>query len=229
MELMKTRTTVLFLAVIVVTAKLQAQDAPAPNWLSDSSRALQFGVTGNFTLGTFDAKSISFKQHLSDKRAIRIGVNFSGSIDQKGDSHEYFYYDSLTLLSNASYNPTYNLGVSVSAQYLWYMKTVERFFFYLGAGPYASYSRSGPTGTPSSGTWNKNEAWSLGVGGSAGVECFVYSRISLHAEYQALLTYTSTHGSTRYSSASRFETTSTWDKYLNLSSQKVVFGISVYF
>ena len=221
----------LFFVILVAAATLYAQDEPKPKWLTDSSRALQFGVTGNFTLGTFDGKSISFKQQLTATKAIRIGVSFSGAIDQKGESHENYYNDSLTLLSNGSYRPTYNVGLAVSAQYLWYMSAVDRFFFYLGAGPYASYSRNGSL-TGSSGSSSKTEIWSAGAGGTAGIECFVFSRVSLHAEYTTLLTYTSTHSSSTYiyhGSYSRSETSGSWDKILNLSSGRVVFGLSVYF
>jgi opacity protein-like surface antigen len=227
---MKTTRTLLLIAALIAAVKLNAQEAPVQKWLSDSSRAFQFGVSGNFTLMTFDGKSISFKQQLTPTRAIRVGVSFSGTIDQWGEWRQSYINDSLAASSNDTHGPSLGLALSLSTQYLWYVNVSERFFPYLGMGPIGSYSR---TCRSYSSSTDKNEAWSLGAAGTAGIECFVYSRISLHAEYQAFITFNSTHGSSTsvYNSSGgrSYQSSNTWERYWNLSAQKVVFGLSVYF
>jgi hypothetical protein len=227
---MKSTTTFFFIALIVAATALRAQDATTTMWLTDSSRAIQFGVSGNFTLGTFDGKSISFKQHLTDKRAIRIGVSFSGSINKQSSSDESFQNDTLLFRSNTSFPSTHALGLEISTHYLWYMPTADGIFLYCGAGPRGSYSRSENVGTTSS---EKSESWTAGACGAAGVEWFIHKRFALHAEYQGYAQYAYTCSSSSYSgtnsSGKYFHSTNSCRNTWNLSSQKVVFGISVYF
>ena len=227
---MKSKTALALIALIVPIARLCAQDTASPQWLSDSSRAIQFGIGSYLSVQPFDDKSISFKTHLTATRAIRIGVSFSGSID-KGERHDRTYINGLTASSSdISYDPTHSLSVELLAQHIWYIDTGSDVFLFLGAGPLAKYSRSEYLYTGES---QLTTSWSVGVGGTVGAEWFVHRRISVHSEYQAAAQYGSERSKTVHSEYNnngvKTDNGDYRDNIWSLSGHKVLFGFSVYF
>lgn len=128
-------TAVLLSSCLVTSALSQTQ------WLSDSSRAIQFGVGSSFYVQAFDNKAISFKTHITALRALRFGLSFSGSIDQR-DRHEDIYINGVPWSSaDISEDPTHSWAIEASALHFWYIDTGTDVFLFLGAGPVAEYFR----------------------------------------------------------------------------------------
>ena len=73
-------------------------DSEKQNSLVAGSWSLQFRITDNFQLSSFQGATISAKRHFSEGRAIRFGMSLNGSVtdkeyrrtDQTSDSA---YYD----------------------------------------------------------------------------------------------------------------------------------------
>lgn len=226
---MNLRIVYLVIAVLLLNSLLRAQQTDSTQWLSDSSRAIQFGVGDYLNVRAFDTKSISFKYHLSATRALRIGLSFSGSVDKSESHRTSFLNDSLISSTDRSNGPIHSVALELSVLHIWYFSTNSDVFLFLGAGPLVQYSRREYAGSSYS---DLTTLWSTGVGATIGTEWFVHRRISLHAEYQASGQYTHTNNnSTNRNSNIQGDkiVDETSNNRWSITSQRVLFGISVYF
>lgn len=205
---------VLFVMLFCAAPALHAGEAEdprdEPNW------ALQFGIWGDLTLGTFEAGDISFKQRLSPRSALRYGLSI------------YYNYRDGTRLSD---DHVYWNDIQVIYQRYVDPEAVVK--FYWGTGPYVHYRydyRLFSTDT----YYNEriHKEWGLGLRGIGGVEWFVTRMISLHAEYRVSAVYSWVRDEIEYKSgiSSPVRRDSKEDQSFNLSnSRTVLFGMSVYF
>jgi opacity protein-like surface antigen len=190
--------------------------------------ALQFQISQNFTLSNFLGSVISGKYHFTNNSAIRLGVTFSSSMDNDGQNIDY-----QNSTNSASYMAEQNgKSFDITAQYLVYPEVNKKILFYWGAGPRVAYTYSNnktnhsSTGSPDNYITAKTNSWTVGVLGSAGVEWFFTSQMSILAEYGLSYVYS-------YSKREKTEGVNDriTDKNHNYSfgASIVRFGLSVYF
>lgn len=232
-------------------AQSQSSDS---NSLKDDIWALQFGITGNFTLISFQGSTIGALYRISEKNAIRGGITING-----------YTNDGTTLNSGSNNDTSYGAGsgsnstksanVSFVVQYLWYMNPNGPVHFYTGLGPLVSYSYSkSSTDNPSrDGYYNNNSGtyqeywitqlstsnatqWGAGGSGVVGVEWFACRWLSLHADYNESIQYRwGSNSSSEESSSSTYPNfipsqtnNSGTSKGWTLNSSGVAFGLNIY-
>jgi hypothetical protein len=194
----------------------QAQDTSSErNPLKEGAWALQFGISSNFTLTSFQGSTIAFKYQLSDKSALRWGITLNGSTNNANNTASGSVEDTSygSIPENSS---TDAANASFVLQYLWYINPSGPVHFYLGVGPSVSYSYShsssdydnfnivSENGSSYQGYWERQTStsnshqWGIGATGVAGVEWFACQWLSIRAEYSEGIQYqwrptTSTH------------------------------------
>jgi hypothetical protein len=176
---------------------------------------LEFGVSSNFTLTSFQGTTISLGRYISDHEKIRFGANISMTTQRS--ENESFYYDTLGgAHPYGTANSYISNSIRLSLQYLSYETPYENIAIYFGVGPVAGYSYS---------RYDASYPWSYqytaGVVGSFGAEWFFSKKLSLHAEYGLNATYAWTR--------SESETSKSTTKSFGIGGQSVLFGLSVHF
>jgi hypothetical protein len=225
---MKSRLVIAILCTIALQGQLLAQETDPKPFLTDSSRAVQFAIGDYLGVKAFDGKSVSVKWHVTDRRAWRFGVVYSGYTDKEVHHADTFLDDSLTTSRNSDIFDR-ALTIEVGGQHLWYFGTRDQFFLYFGAGPLVRFNRDERDYGSS-----KVTAWTFGGSGTIGVEWFAHHRLSLHSEYVSTLTFrhfvqrTTSSARTYGGSISTATEELNWDRW-DLISGKVLFGFSVYF
>ncbi|GAB4169725.1 MAG: hypothetical protein Kow00108_03470 [Calditrichia bacterium] len=98
-------------------------------------KAIQFSIGSNFKLGYIDGSIISFRYHISDRSAIRIGL--SSNYTNGDESYE--------LIINNSNDPdpetidSTEFSIILSSYYFRYFNSTGKIRGYAGLGPYFSY------------------------------------------------------------------------------------------
>jgi hypothetical protein len=233
------------LAICVSAASVfsQTEEATTNNSLRDGAWALQFQVGNNFTLSSFQGTVISVKRNCSPSHAIRVGVSLSSEFSDEDRGSKSFAPDTIRE-SNTTTSSSNSQNISLTGQYLFYTDPEAEVNFFFGGGPAIGFSRSngksetvplviglnlGKTSREASST-----LWSLGISGAAGIEWFFAAKFSLHAEYDASLSYVwQKDESTQlaYSASGALQTRATEEnhrKRLLFSGDRVRFGLSVY-
>jgi opacity protein-like surface antigen len=158
------------IAALMFTAPAARADKGART-LEEDNWALQFGIRSDLTLGTFESGSISFKQLLSQRSALRYGISvhysYSGSNSEVHDTR-----DDLSVIYQRYVNP------DATAKFYW------------GTGPYLLFGYNYRLHS-SDNSYDERIQKQLGAGwyGVGGVEWFVTDVISLHAEYRVSAIY----------------------------------------
>lgn len=241
----------MFLILISMTAYFcsLAQDANSENnSLKEGAWAMQFGITSNFTLTSFQGTTVALKYQLSDRDAVRGGITINGST-VNGNSSVFGWVADTSYGSVPGNTTTDAANVSFTLQYLRYVNPNGPVHFYIGLGPTVSYTYSHSTSDKSSlntlnshGYWVETESassstqWAIGGTCVAGVEWFACQWLSIRADYSEGIQRQ--WGST--TSISNI-TSLTYPKYVpshtnnpgttkgwTLSSSGVSFGLSVY-
>ncbi|MCU7491028.1 MAG: hypothetical protein ACM3UR_14190 [Bacteroidota bacterium] len=232
---------VLFL-VITQCGYAQAKASPAED-LSDSSRALQFQITDNFSLSSFQGSVFSYMHHFTKERALRIGLSVSVGGNNLDQSDDQFWYNQNSLTHIRKYDIEKNsTGLQLSTQYIWYLNPGSRLLLFSGAGPFLRYDRSfekNETSYPQDDTRmyrttieTQSSQWTPGASGIVGVEWFASKAISFSAEYGLQLSYfwneskitTKTQNNNSVDQISNAKS-----KGWNLAGSSVKFGLSLYF
>jgi len=230
-------------AILLLVLALPLQSAAQPsdnNPLTEQSRALQFQISSNFTLSSFQGATLSYKHHLAPSQALRIGFDLSLNDASSDWTQNAFNNDTLTISDNSKRDQA-NYTIRLNTQAIWYSESSLGISFFYGTGPFLSFSRLtqkeervlSPVSFPQSKSTSEGSAttWSLGLTGLAGVEWFVSQSISLHAEYGVSLGYSwirnesKTDLSTQGSRSATEGSANSWQ----LSGNGVRFGLSVYF
>ncbi len=205
---------------ILMISHVQAQDSENLSPLQEGSRALQFQISDNFNLNSFSGTLFSYKRHLSEDRANRIGLSLNSQYTTNDfPDNENDREDSLT---------DFNLGMEYTRMH--YTNPDSEIKFFYGYGPRINfgYDRTVIDETNSKLT-NQSALYGISGIGYAGVEWFFQSSISLHAEYRGAISInhrrlkqaTETNVS---EDTSRVNSTS-----FRLGGDGVRFGLSVYF
>jgi hypothetical protein len=212
---------VLLLSVTLPVSLIYAQDSDTFNPLQKGSKALQFQITGNFTLNSFAGSAISYKHQVSHDRARRIGISLENS---------YYEIDSPKSLQDFNEN---RLDLSFGAEYTWlkYTNPDSDAKFYYGYGPRVNtvYDVVNLTSDNRNAERYRNTIGVAAVG-YTGIEWFFKSNMSLHAEYRASAQFNYLREKNILEvNGVETERIENRVKMINLNGDGVRFGLSVYF
>lgn len=200
-----------------------------------SGQSIQFGIIGDFRLGTFEGTTISYQRFLSERVAWRVGVSIDvdysavdysetsiGDLEEEGDTD-------LTQWNN-----------SFSAVSEWLVYRGAPVSVYFGGGPRISYTTRQSESVwfypDDEGSWRasgrQEKSLGLGLSGVIGVQWAAADWVALHAEYRLDAMY-------RHETSDRWNAEGGSHEYLTehctvadrfvLDSKSVRFGLSVYF
>ena len=211
------------------------------NSLEKGSWSLQFQISDNFTLTTFQGSNISAKKHISDKSTLRFGLGLTAIVaDRHYESEEINSYNRS---SEDGVEDTFT-QININCYYLYYADPRKKINLYFGAGPIFGYSNYDQTDMGNdvqqdtifieTKNTRKTDGYSIGMHGLIGVEWFARKEISIHSEYGSSFSYRKdksesilVRNSSQYGEEER-STKSEAGTY-EFRSNGVVFGISVYF
>jgi len=237
-----------FIITLSFTCKAQNQNSDSTA-LKCGTWALQFGISSNFTLTSFQGSTIGAKYQLSPSRAIRGGITLNGNTNNGPSSYSGSIGDSSagTMPGNSSVK---SATISFVTQYIWYMNPNGPVHFYAGFGPSVLYSYyhnsfNNPylyNNGNSQVFWVKenynytNTQWAVGGAAAVGVEWFACRWLSLHADYNEVIQYqwnsSSSNRSYNASANSNYISNalsnSGSSKGWTLNNSAVSFGLNVY-
>ena len=199
----------LFVAVLGsgtrIYAESEGQTDRTEPLLKEHSWALQFQISDNFRLTSFQGATLSAKYQLNARQALRFGVGVNAAnrtmkyVPQDDGScilpreTECFMppccpysYDEITK------RKTTDRQMTLDVQYIRYPRPEsKRVLVFYGAGPSIGYEGSTERATYVSGETNKytRTTWKAGISAVIGVEWFVTETISLLGEYGVNLSY----------------------------------------
>lgn len=253
---MKRRTVVVlfvcFIQVVLLSTVMAEEVEEKKNSLQKGAWAMQFQVYGSlldFQIYDYLGQTFSGKYHHADRRALRFGVELSGStadVDKTESENE-----AAGIMDVATDQKLSSQSYSGICQYLWYLRENNGFHFMIGLGPQLSVSwsksdllRTGDYDLTDVGAMriqedviNKSSTYYLGLAGSLGFEYFVGKNLSAMMEFQSSGGYrykisettratTSIGGISENDSHQSNKQTTREFKY---SSTRVKIGLSVYF
>ena len=196
--------------------------------------ALQFGISENFTLSSFQGGTISAKYHFTNNSALRFGVTlYHSNLDR--EYTETSVYPDTTF--NSIYEDNYaRYQIQFTLQYISYIETINSISMFYGGG--INYFTSPDNRESSSERKVPIESSSLdysnygfGVNLLIGVEWFVRSNMGITAEYGSGYQYSlyeQVQVQDDIINDVRQNTRKTQTRY-GLSSSTVKFGVSIYF
>lgn len=195
----------------------------------DGKFALQFQISSNFQLKDFQGTTLSGKYHIGNKEALRLGVSI-GFADQEAEVEENFFEtDSLI---NSDLDQNYFM-IGVRLQYIRYFFNTYNVGFYAGGGPSFTYDkvdqtekRMPPFEYPIE---QFREILSVGFNLLAGVEWMFTKNMSLSAEYGILFYYQTLDETRTYPYSYMPKKTKVNSDSFGIVSDRVNFGISIYF
>jgi hypothetical protein len=222
-------------------------DTPPPgddarkNSLVPGAWAIQFQIEDDIGVKAFNGMSISLKRHVSSQSAFRLGATLWVNSSDGEDTGSSVQADTVVATTHRE-NDSNSQGIRIDLLYMRYPATASRVSWFWGAGPLVRYSRSeqeskstytATSGTQSSTSEQESDAWGVGGMGTMGGEWFATKEVSFHAEYFALLEYSSndTHYTDTLSSGGAQQTRTgggsgdTW----RFDGVNVILGISIYF
>lgn len=241
----KIRTISIFLSLMAViitfpalsSAEQQKHDK-CTSYFEPGSWSVQFQIADQINLEPFNGKAISLKYHLSEKSAIRLGLNLGLGSDDSDSEHSYTYRDTLEDLSELESESSSQMA-QLNLVYMLYPNPDGKVKLFYGAGPLVMVSRTkseresiDTTGdSMKESHWGRS--WALGLIGIFGAEWFATDAISFHAEYRAIARYMRTnsevdrtsYNDSRASIITSDKESDDWD----FDASKVTFGISLYF
>ena len=245
---MKKELTYLLLSSVLLISNLPAQDTVSVigRFIQGHPWTMDFGISSNLTLTTFQGATISVGKFATDYHKIRFGISVSAT-DGSGD-HTGNNYNADTLSGrNTRTEENEGYAFEIKCQYLTYATPDAHTSMYFGVGPLAgiSWSKSSREETSTFGssqsqsTSNSDQRTSsVGVLVSVGAEWFFSEHVSLHAEYGLSAAYFRTKGessgSSKYSypgsptASSRISGSDSFSNW-SLSGQNVLFGLSINF
>ncbi|MEW6702103.1 MAG: hypothetical protein AB1298_05235 [Bacteroidota bacterium] len=226
-----------FVSVFTLTTYSQTKSEVQKDSVSNSDLwAIQFQLSQDFQLTTFEGSTLSLKRILSSGDALRFGISIDGNYSNTDNEDK-------NLLAPPSVSNTKNdqttIGFSVSALYLWYSKIKNHVSVYYGVGPTLSFgynktknttSNFGATYQTSSENINSNTSYGFGASAKLGIEWFLLKNISVIGEYgtDMRLTFSKTKIERNANASKLAETTSDTNRFL-FTSSGVRVGFSIYF
>jgi len=164
-------------------------------YIKDNSKCLQFQISNDFRLSSFQGSTISFKKHTQNSRAYRFGVTTYGEIRDLNDLTD----SNTDSLDTRKITDNDNFVLDITGQYLKYVPHKHTYFYY-GFGPHIiftkRYQRQQREDYTNSdweleSTLNRYDSKSIQIGliFVAGVELFISKSFSVHSEYSQEISY----------------------------------------
>lgn len=198
----------------------------------DGKFALQFQISENFNLSSFQGTIFSGKYNFSSRDAVRLGLSINF-----GDTEEDHTGSRLdTNLVSTARKELNSFNFVVKTQYIYSMSITNDIGFFIGGGPFISYTTSS-----SESKWLANQVETMrtytsdiiGIGLDLinGVEWMFSKNMSLSAEYGLKFTYLSSEEKrVSENNSGNYGTTEKSNRktYL-ITGNHINFGITVYF
>ena len=235
----------LFAVIILCPALLSAgergpEQKEPHNYLQPGSWSVQFQIADDFNLSPFNNKVISLKYHLSEKSAIRVGLNLDLDSDSREGERTLTSQDSLVHDSTYEWESS-SQTIQLNLIYMHYPNPEGRVKLFYGAGPLVLFTRATSEREDhdfnSSGYRSKESRWErlwgVGLIGIFGAEWFATDAISFHAEYRARVKYSrgknETDKTRYYETGADTSSIESETDYWRFDASLVTFGISLYF
>lgn len=196
--------------------------------------AIQFGISNNFQLATFQGASLAAYRQTGPGSALRFAVTALGS---RSDTDQY---DPRTLSTRSTAGSGNSATVAATGYAIREVGSGGTRLYY-GAGPSASLGLTGsdltqivtyPSDSPDT-TWTdrSGNSWGVGVAGVTGVAWDVKPAITLFAEYGAdlMFNYRRNETETRRSYSVFEDRTVTKQRQVAFTSRGVRFGMTAWF
>jgi hypothetical protein len=194
------------------------------------SKAIQFGIASNLTLKKFQEMAFSGKKHISDKSAVRIGIDLNFLISDVDKDVFSIRHDTTTSQVEETYN---NDEIDLWVQFMRYSSINNSIKFYWAGGPIFGFERwfyKKRDDTPQlSGRSQETLIWLVGTSWTVGAEWFATPELGLHAEYYLSLTFNWRRTNDTSYSSNTISYGRDRNYSFNLSSGDVRFGLSTYF
>ncbi|MCK5075209.1 MAG: hypothetical protein KAR38_02485 [Calditrichia bacterium] len=221
----------IFIFLLILQSFLWGQESDS---IPTFKNALQFQVGSEFRLSSFQGTLISYQRILGENRALRVGI--SGSfIDENHNSRSTY------LPADTSFNEVdtenYDTDFDFYLQYIFYKKSYSDIRFFYGAGPMVGVSKGNSdrevnyNGNIFYSIKDKSSGWSAGINGLCGVEWQLRKNVFLSAEYRNLFYYTKRKNERKrtFPDSEEIDFDVIKSDGFRLSSQNIIFGVSVYF
>jgi len=216
----------------LTTATVAQEKADSTYGLRPGSWSIQFQFSRNLTLTSFDGTLISAKRHFSAKRALRLGLSYSGNIsDQDQETAATGDTEPMTTRSDLNSNQH---AATIRLQYLFYSAPSNKLTRFIGFGPVLNYGRGSSSSKPGSPFDNNSSSesvqtgWNVGVNAVLGVEWFARENISVLAEYGVDLAYDRLKTTSEFTRATGVDTRVVRRRSFRITPNAVKFGLSVY-
>lgn len=231
--------------VIAASGSLLAGDKPDSTKLQFAGGldALQFQIDRNFSLSDFQGALFSWKHHFSSNKALRIGVDIRGNIENADRLNTTTSDGNSVARDISSDGKSFNAGIT--SQFIFYTNPENRVKLFLGSGPFFRINYddgnsrrvdqySSGLGQVNQFVENHTDRWDTGLSNVLGLEFAISKNISLTAENSFLLGYHSGNferitTSTNSENQQAVETDTSESSGFYSSSGNVLFGLSVYF
>jgi hypothetical protein len=173
------KATLTLIILFIISTAGYAQSTENELQLSENSRALQFGISENFTLSSFQGSVFSYKWHTAADRANRISLSLSSEVfDQSGVN------------SDLESHSRINLALAINLSRIHYTNPENDIKFYFGYGPGIDVLyRSEKTRNRQLRFERQQAGLGVSFNGLGGIEWFFHRSMSLHAEYRGSLRY----------------------------------------
>jgi len=209
-----------FITSLLTLSIAHAQENESPLPMQEGSKALQFQISDNFNLSSFSGALFSYKRHLSEDKAYRIGVSLISQYTMNNFPDSDIDQDD-TLL---------NFGLGVEYTRMHYTDPDAEIKFYYGYGPGINVGLNRIVRDQGNTTYtNRDALFGISGIGYAGVEWFFHSSMSLHAEYRGSIQLN--HRRAKQSREEEFSEEANRNNRttVTLGGDGVRFGLSVYF
>lgn len=215
----------LFLTIAAINLPTHAQAAARLDSLNNKF-ALQFQISQNFTLASFQGTTFSGKYNIGTRSALRIGL----SVDMNDVKSEYTSnpVDTSAIFNGSSEQNL--LGITIRTQYLHYIPSEHNIAFFMGGGPFIGYTKGTMKSyenayIPDFERKFETETFNAGIDLLIGVEWMFAEYMSLSAEYGIMFAYYSREDS----NIDNFSEHSSNDTVYRISRGNLNFGLTVYF
>lgn len=203
---------------------------------ADNLWAIQFQISENFKLNSFDGSTISLKKKLSDYSSLRTDIAINTSfLNMENEVFSPFG----NMNKNTTIDDNDQLGFTINVLYLLNSVIKNEVTVYYGLGPSFSigynrvkshYENGNNESLEVGESISQQNTFGLGISGAVGIEWYVKENISLLGEYEVSASYLY---SIRKSENSRnsiiVNTSNSTDNNFYFSSHGVKLGVSVYF
>jgi len=209
-----------FITSLLTLSIAHGQENESPLPMQEGSKALQFQISDNFNLSSFSGSVFSYKRHISEVRANRIGLNLTSRYSMAKYPDSEIERDDTDL--------GFQLGIEFTRMH--YTDPNAEIKFYYGYGPGINVGLNRIVRNQANTTNTIRDAhYGISGIGYAGVEWFFHSSMSLHAEFRGSIQLN--HRRAKQSREEEFSEESNRNNRttVTLGGDGVRFGLSVYF